>query len=199
MSTGPNTCASTSNDGSIAPCARVELVSSAVVREWLDANEAVVVDVREAFEFATEHIAGAINRPLAALDVAQVQAASASRRVVFCCRTGRRSKQATLQVQAQGDTAFHLDGGLEAWKASGLQTERSAGAPRIDIIGQVHIAAGLLIVLGTAMGAFVSPWFLLLSGFVGGGLMFAGTTSWCPMAMLLGKMPWNRCGSSCST
>jgi len=45
---------------------------------------------------------------------------------------------------------------------------------------------------GTVLGALVSPWFLLLSGFVGAGLMFAGITNTCALAMLLAKLPYNQ-------
>jgi len=38
----------------------------------------------------------------------------------------------------------------------------------------------------------VSPWGLLLSGFVGAGLVFAGISGFCGMARLLAWMPWNR-------
>jgi len=42
------------------------------------------------------------------------------------------------------------------------------------------------------LGALVHPGFYALSAFVGAGLLFAGLTDWCGMAMLLAKMPWNR-------
>ena len=70
-------------------------------------------------------------------------------------------------------------------------TERSARAP-ISLQRQVQMVAGSLIVAGTLLGAFVSPWFLLLSGFVGAGLTFAGITNTCGMAMLLAKLPYNQ-------
>jgi glyoxylase-like metal-dependent hydrolase (beta-lactamase superfamily II) len=35
---------------------------------------------------------------------------------------------------------------------------------------QVQIVAGSLVLLGTLLGAFVSPWFLILSGLVGAEL-----------------------------
>jgi len=38
----------------------------------------------------------------------------------------------------------------------------------------------------------LSPWWLTLPGFVGCGLVFAGVTDTCGMAMMLAKMPWNR-------
>jgi len=42
------------------------------------------------------------------------------------------------------------------------------------------------------LGVTLSPWALVLSGFVGCGLMFAGISGWCGMAKLLGAMPWNK-------
>ena len=64
----------------------------------------------------------------------------------------------------------------------------------------MRIAAGSLVFLGTVLGALVSP-ACLLSGFVGAGLVFAGVTDTCGMAMLLARMPWNRVtleGASCT-
>ena len=63
------------------------------------------------------------------------------------------------------------------------------------------LTIGILTILGVTLGAFVSPWFLILPAFLGCGLTFAGATGWCGLALLLGKMPWNKvdCGASCST
>ena len=60
------------------------------------------------------------------------------------------------------------------------------------------LTAGTLAAGGTALGVWVSPWFLIVPGFVGCGLAFAGATGWCGMAMLLGRMPWNRRVSAAS-
>jgi hypothetical protein len=57
---------------------------------------------------------------------------------------------------------------------------------------QVQIVAGSLVLTGTLLGAFVSPGFLVLSGFVGAGLMFAGITNTCGLALLLAKLPYNQ-------
>ena len=57
---------------------------------------------------------------------------------------------------------------------------------------QVQIAAGVLILLGVALGYSVSSAFFLLSAFVGAGLTLAGVTGFCGMARLLAVMPWNR-------
>lgn len=57
---------------------------------------------------------------------------------------------------------------------------------------QVQVAAGSLVLLGVFLGAYVSPGFYFLAGFVGAGLVFAGFSGFCGMARLLMRMPWNR-------
>jgi rhodanese-related sulfurtransferase len=86
---------------------------------------------------------------------------------------------------------YILEGGLDAWKKAGLPVTLDRSQP-IDIIRQVQIVAGSLVLLGVVLGAFVAPGFYALSGFVGAGLVFAGTTGFCGMAHLLLLMPWNR-------
>ena len=57
---------------------------------------------------------------------------------------------------------------------------------------QVQIAAGSLVLLGLGLCSWVAPAWILLSWFVGAGLVFAGISGFCGMARLLALMPWNR-------
>lgn len=176
-----------------SPQAEVTEVDPQTLRKWIDDGTAVVVDVREDYEHASERIDGAHLHPLTRFNPGAVREQHGDRRVVFQCRTGRRSFDAAQQYQRDaGEQAYHLAGGIEAWKNAGFETQRSASAPKIDVMRQVQMTAGSLVLIGVLLGAFVSPWFLVLSGFVGGGLVFAGATGWCGMAHLLAKMPWNR-------
>jgi len=164
-------------------------INSAALRQALDRNEALVIDVREIGEFAREHIAGAQSFPLSSFDPTRLPR---DRRLVLCCQTGARSSRALAQLEAAGlNDVAHLDGGLGAWKAAHLPTTIDITQP-ISIMRQVQITAGSLVVLGAVLAALVSPWFILLSGFVGAGLVFAGVTDTCMMAMLLSKLPYNR-------
>ncbi|HUH87492.1 MAG TPA: rhodanese family protein, partial [Pusillimonas sp.] len=86
---------------------------------------------------------------------------------------------------------YVLEGGLDAWKKAGLPVVVDTSQP-LELQRQVQIAAGSMIVLGTVLGATVSPWFYLLAGFVGAGLVFAGVSGFCGLARVLMKMPWNR-------
>jgi hypothetical protein len=56
----------------------------------------------------------------------------------------------------------------------------------------VRIVAGLLVLVGAVLAIAVHPYFAGLSAFVGAGLVFAGITDTCGMALLLARMPWNQ-------
>ncbi len=148
-----------------------------------------LIDVRERDEHARERIAGAHCAPLSALpDKIDAQGED----VIFHCKAGSRTAaNAERLIAAAGGKAYVLEGGIEAWKKAGLPVERDAKAP-LEIMRQVQITAGSLVVLGVVLGAVAAPGFYLLSAFVGAGLVFAGATGWCGMAKLLGAMPWNR-------
>jgi hypothetical protein len=83
-----------------------------------------------------------------------------------------------------------LDGGLSAWTALGKPVSR--GATRLSLERQVRIAAGGLAATGAALALVVSPVFALLPLMMGSGLVFAGVTNTCGMAMLLSRLPYNR-------
>jgi rhodanese-related sulfurtransferase len=167
-------------------------VSAETLKSWLDAGEVVLIDVREDYEHASEHIDGATLHPLSKFDAEKIRDAFPGKRVLFHCRSGKRSREAAERFGKPGDEVFHLAGGIEGWKAAGLPVKRAEGAPVIPVMRQVQIVAGGLVVLGIVLTLTVSQWFLFISAFVGCGLMFAGVTGWCGMAKLLGVMPWNK-------
>lgn len=153
---------------------------------------AVLVDVREPDEHARQRIPGARNLPLSRLEEAEL-ALEAGRPVLFHCRSGARTEghAERLAAKAGACEAYLLAGGYEAWKRAGLPVAEDRRQP-IELMRQVQIAAGSLVLLGVLLGALVAPGFLLLSGFVGAGLVFAGVSGTCGLASLLRRMPWNR-------
>ena len=161
------------------------------VQEWLAADEALLIDIREPMEYAREHIHGARLEPLSHFDKADFSGIS-DKVAVFYCRSGNRTRQAADVLARSGFRDLYvLDGGIEAWKRAGLPIEEDRRAP-IDIMRQVQITAGGLVLLGLVLGLWLNPWFLALSAFVGAGLMFAGISGYCGMAKLLSRAPWNR-------
>jgi len=88
----------------------------------LSNDEVVLVDVREDNEFAAERIPGALSFPLSTLNPADLPA---GKTIVLSCAGGVRSVKAAALCQIDGlDINQHLAGGLNAWKAAGLPTER---------------------------------------------------------------------------
>ncbi|MEW6089621.1 MAG: rhodanese family protein [Pseudomonadota bacterium] len=163
---------------------------SAAEAKSLAARGAVVVDIREPDEFAREHIPGAVNEPLSKLGARPARGASDI--VIYHCKSGMRTKgNAPKLAEAAACEAYILEGGIDAWKASGLPVARDERQP-IELMRQVQIAAGSLVVIGVLLGALVHPGFYALSAFVGAGLVFAGVSGFCGMARLLVLMPWNR-------
>lgn len=162
-------------------------ISPAEAKRLIDEG-AVLVDVREADEHLRERIPGARNAPLSRLE----QLGAGSRPVVFHCKSGARTlANAGRLSAAAGAEAYVIEGGLDAWRRAGLPVERDERRP-IEIMRQVQITAGSLVLLGVALGYGVNPAFYALSGFIGAGLIFAGVSGWCGMAKLLALMPWNR-------
>lgn len=153
------------------------------------ANGARLIDIRGADEHARERIPGATNVPLDRI----AGLPRDGRPVVFHCRSGMRTAANAGQLRAAaGDaSAFLLDGGMDAWRSAGLPTISDRSQP-LEIMRQVQITAGTLVLAGVLLGLFVAPVFFGLSAFVGAGLMVAGTTGWCGMANLLRLLPWNR-------
>jgi len=76
-----------------------------------------LIDVREPQEFAADHLPGAINIPLGAIEQQQRQLAHAGS-VIFICRSGVRSRRACAIAHRLGVAgAWQLEGGLAAWQA----------------------------------------------------------------------------------
>jgi rhodanese-related sulfurtransferase len=167
-------------------------ITPAEAARLLREEGATLVDVREPDEHARQRIPGARNLPLSALEEADVALHDGSP-VIFHCRSGARTEGHATRLAAKAGTceAFVVAGGLDAWKRAGLPVAEDRRQP-LELMRQVQIAAGSLVVLGALLGALVSPWLHGLSAFVGAGLVFAGVTGTCGLARVLRLMPWNR-------
>ncbi len=161
------------------------------LKHWLDEDRAVLIDVREADEYAREHIPGARLVPLSGFDPSDFPKEH-DKIGVFHCNSGNRTCQMAPELLRTGfREVCQLAGGIQAWKKAGLPVNINRKAP-LPLMRQVQIAAGALVLLGVALGFLLSPWFFALSAFVGAGLVMAGVTGFCGMANLLALMPWNR-------
>jgi rhodanese-related sulfurtransferase len=156
-------------------------------------GDCLIVDVRTPAEFREVHIPGSINVPLADLGrfASELKARAAGKEMILICRTGKRATAAYEYLLGEGLAAGRvLEGGISGWVEAGLAVAR--GRKAMSIERQVRIVAGALVAIGSALTAVVSPWFLLMPGGVGMGLVVAGLTDTCAMGLLLARLPWNR-------
>ena len=154
-----------------------------------------LVDVRTPAEFGEVHATGAQLVPLDVLDRHAVEVARGANAgpVYLLCASGIRATKAAEKLCNVGlDEVVVVEGGTNAWVAAGLPVIR--GRKTISIERQVRIGAGSFVLIGTALGRFVHPGFYLLAVFVGAGLVFAGVTDICGLAIVLAQAPWNRSG-----
>jgi rhodanese-related sulfurtransferase len=81
----------------------------------------VLVDVREADEWADGHVADAVLVPMSSIAIDQIPEG----RPVYCiCRSGNRSGKVVEALIGAGVDAVNVDGGMIAWAAAGLPVER---------------------------------------------------------------------------
>ena len=149
-----------------------------------------LVDVRSGSEFAAGHVPTAVNIPLDQIE-ARLDDLNIELPITLICQTGTRARMtANLLESCQRQIAV-LEGGTKAWIEAGLPVVASVKT-RWSLERQVRVGAGALVLIATTLALAVNPLWVLLCGFVGIGLTFAGLTDICPMAMILGRLPWNR-------
>jgi len=170
---------------------QVTLISPHEAQARQGSGELVILDVRTGVEYAQVHAKDAQHISLDTFDATAVMKRYPGKAIACICKSGTRGGKATqLLLDAGYDRAVNIAGGTEAWVAEGLPVEKNANVMSLE--RQVRIAAGFLVFAGTVLAYFANVAFLIIPGFVGAGLMFAGITDFCGMGLLIAKMPWNR-------
>lgn len=80
---------------------------------------AKVLDVREDYEWAEGHAAGAVHIPMGEIPQ-RLEELDPDEDTYIICRTGGRSGQIAGWLVGQGYTAFNIAGGSGAWLEAGL-------------------------------------------------------------------------------
>ena len=116
-------CDSTSNTASEAPGAHKVSASDAVALIESD-NPPVIIDVRTPDEYASGHIAGAINIDVNGADFSsQISQLDPNQKYLVYCHSGNRSAQAAAQMEAAGIADIADAGGLADLVGAGAPVE----------------------------------------------------------------------------
>lgn len=96
----------------------------------LQSHGALLLDVREADEYAEMHAPGSMLIPLGQLAQRLPEIAGYKNKpVALICRSGRRSAQALKLLEQAGFTAaVNVEGGMLAWQKAGLPVISGAAA-----------------------------------------------------------------------
>ena len=115
--------------------ARIETIDPHTLHDWIERDEALLIDVREAHEHARAHIPTAMLKPLSRLASEALPEAN-GRRVVVCCASGARSLMAADRMLAQHyGSVCNLDGGIAAWQLAGYEVARNDNAAAGAFLG----------------------------------------------------------------
>ena len=92
----------------------------------INREDAQVIDVREAEEFAAGHLPEAKNVPLAKLAdrISEIERFK-DKPVIVCCASGMRSGKACGELRKLGFAKIHnLSGGIDAWVGAGYPVKK---------------------------------------------------------------------------
>lgn len=183
----------TTTDVQVSPAATIGVHELVHMRT---ADPAVhVIDVRTPGEFETGHIEGSYNVPLDLLGEHAEDLAGLEHNVVLVCQSGARATKALEQLVAAGKSNLRLlQGGFNAWSASGGHVVRT-NHTRWAMDRQVRLVAGGVVVASIAASVWFPP-VRYVAGLIGAGLTFSAITNTCGMASALAKLPYNR-GARC--
>jgi rhodanese-related sulfurtransferase len=100
-------------------------VSPAQATQLINREDAVVIDVREANEYASGHVLGAKNLPLARLASSGADVLKRKERPVIVYGEGDTGLKAAAALKKQGFArVVNLSGGMSAWQQAGLPVEK---------------------------------------------------------------------------
>ena len=167
-------------------------IDAKTLKQWLDAGQALLIDVREPAEHEAQSIPGAVLKPLASVSITNLPDFK-NKKLVMHCQKGKRGGSACEKLLAEDPSLeiYNLEGGIGSWVELGHPVT-TANKAILPLDQQVQLTIGTGVLLGSLLGYLISPGFFLLSGFFGAGLVFAGLTGTCTLSKVLAKMPWNK-------
>lgn len=154
-----------------------------------------LIDVRTPAEFESLHIPGSYNVPLDLLPEHHAELRDTLRSpAILICQSGDRARQAEQVLRDVDLPQVHvLQGGIIAWQAARNPLHR--GRQRWSMERQVRAVAGGVVLLATLGGVFWRPLTAIATA-IGAGLAYSALTNSCGMALILGRLPYNR-GATC--
>ncbi len=102
----------------------INSIDCKTLQSWLQNQQAILVDVREPSENRVARIKGATLIPLGEINLSLLPEYD-DKKLVIHCKSGKRSFAACQKLLAQNPNLeiYNLEGGIEAWIASGYKVD----------------------------------------------------------------------------
>ena len=161
-------------------------ISPAQLKELIKQGNAIIIDVREPFEFQSGHIKNAISIPASKFTKDKIPN-DKSKKIIFHCKAGKRSEMLLKNIAGEG--YLNLEGGIDNWLANGFAIH---GKTKMPIDQQFRLSIGIIILISSILAYFINFNFVFVNMFIGAGLVFSGITGFCGLQKILGMAPWNK-------
>ncbi|MBX3457372.1 MAG: rhodanese-like domain-containing protein [Candidatus Paracaedibacteraceae bacterium] len=162
------------------------------LKQWLDQDEVILIDVRDPSEYASGHIMDAVSIPLSQVCITALPEYP-NKKIVINCQRGMRGLAACQKLETELDknTLYNLEGGISAWVEAGLPITGQQ-LPRMSLIQQAQLTIGIWTLISVTLALTVNPTLALLATIPGIGLIYAGLSGTCGLTYLMALMPWNK-------
>ena len=106
----------------------IEEITPVQAKEWLENDEAILIDVREQDEWDEGRISYASHAPLSRFhELVETLEIPEGKHIIFQCLAGGRSMKAAQffeqHIQPDNDI-YNMAGGIKVWKGLGLPVEK---------------------------------------------------------------------------
>jgi rhodanese-related sulfurtransferase len=175
----------------------MQTISASALANMQQQGVVNLIDVRTPAEFGASHAKGATNIPLDRLDPSALAYCNGNT-VYFICKSGIRAQKAMEKLAESGfSNMVQVEGGTDAWIDARLPVNK--GKQVLGLEQQVRVIVGGMSLLGAGIVMAGQPLGLAIVAAMGAGMIYAGITNNCGMAMLLAKAPWNQNAKACAS
>lgn len=94
--------------------------------EWLNNNEAILIDVREPEEYKAVHIEGARLIPVGTIENKKLPLDAKNKKIIVHCKMGKRGSIACEKLLSENSALdiYNIDGGIMAWENAGFSVKK---------------------------------------------------------------------------
>ncbi len=102
---------------------KIKSIDPMTASEWLDNNEAVLIDVREPGEYKEVHISGAHLIPINTIQKSKLPEVARNKKIIIHCKLGVRGSKACEKLLSEDKNldVYNIEGGIVAWENAGFK------------------------------------------------------------------------------